>query len=65
MAPICGEIIFPKESIKTKNVTNGLNSITQSEAPAPEEIVLDKILTNLSVWSGATGEKSSGLIIKN
>ena len=29
VTPICGKIILPKESIKTKNVTNGPNLITQ------------------------------------
>ena len=48
----------------TKNVTNGPNSINQSEAPAPEEIVLGKFWTDLSVLSGATGETSSGLIVE-
>ena len=42
-------------------MTNGLNSITQLEAPSPEEIVVDKILTGISVLSGATGETSSCL----
>ena len=30
VAPICGEIAFPKESIKKQNVTNGPKFITQS-----------------------------------
>ena len=56
MAPICGKITLPKESIKTKKVTNGPNLITQLEAPAPEVIVVDNILTDLSVNYGLTGE---------
>ena len=56
MAPICGEITLPKESIKTQNVTNGPNFITQSESSAPEVIVVDKLQTDLSVDYGLTGE---------
>ena len=36
---------------------NEPNSITQSEAPEPEEIVLHKLRSNLSVFSGESGEK--------
>ena len=56
MAPICVEIIFPKESINTQKVTNGPNLITQSEASAPEVIVVDKLWTDISVNSGLIGE---------
>ena len=56
MAPICGKIKLPKEYIKTQNVTNGTNFITQSEAPAPELIGVDKLWTDLSVKSGLTVE---------
>ena len=56
LTPICGKIILPKESIKTQNLTNGPSLITQSEAPAPEVIVVGKLQTNLSVNSGLTGE---------
>ena len=56
MAPICGKIKRPKESTKTKKVTNGPNLITQSEAPAPEVIVVDKLQIDISVNSGLTGE---------
>ena len=56
MAQICGEITLPKESIKTKKVTNGKNLITQSEAPAPKVICVEKLWTSLSVNSGLTGE---------
>ena len=56
MAPVCGEITLPKESIKTQNVTNGPNLIAQSEAPAPYLIVVDRLQTDLSVNSGITGE---------
>ena len=56
MAPICGKIILPKESIKTKIVTNGPNLINQSEAPVLEVIVVDKLRTDLSVNSWLTGE---------
>ena len=52
---------FDKKSIKTKYIKNGPNSITQSEAPAPEEIFLHKLWADLSLLSGATGEKISGL----
>ena len=52
MAPLCGEIKLPKESIKTQKVTNVPNLITQSEAPAPKEIMA---WTDLSVLSGLTG----------
>ena len=51
MAPICGKITLPRESIKTQKVTNGPNFITQSEAPAPELIVIDKLQTGISVNS--------------
>ena len=43
MATIWGKITLPKESIKTKKLTNGPNFITQSKAPAPEVIVVDKL----------------------
>ena len=56
MAPICGKIIFPKESIKTQNLTNGPILITQSEAPAPEVIVVKKNRTDIYVNYGLTGE---------
>ena len=65
MAPIFGEITLPKEYIKTKKVTNGPNLITQSEAPAPEVIVVDKIGTDISVNSGLTGEKRASVTKKN
>ena len=52
---------FDKEAINTKYVKNWPNSITQSEAKAPEEIVLHKLWADISVLSGATGETSSGL----
>ena len=54
MAQICGEIILPKESIKAKKLTNVPNLITKSEGPAPEVIVVDRLLTDLSVNSGLT-----------
>ena len=57
MAPIFGEIRLPKESINTKNITNGPNLINQSEAPAPEVIVVDKLWTDISVNYGLTGEQ--------
>ena len=41
MAPICGKITLPKESIKTKHLANGPNLITQSEAPAPKVILVE------------------------
>ena len=55
VAPICGEIILPKESIKTQKVTNGPNLINQSEAPATEVIMVDKLQTDLSVNYVLTG----------
>ena len=61
MAPICGEITLPKESIKTLKVTNVPNFITQSEAPAPEVIVVDKIRTDISVNYVLTGEKRASV----
>ena len=51
MAPICGKIKLPKESINTQKVNNGPNLITKSEAPAPEVIVIDKLQTGISVNS--------------
>ena len=56
MVPICGEITLPKEYIKTQKVTNGPNLINQSESPAPEVIVVDKLRTYLSVNSRLTVE---------
>ena len=56
MAPICGKITLPKESIRAQKVTNWTNLITQSEAPAPEVIVMDKLWTDLSANSGSPGE---------
>ena len=65
MAPICGKIKSPKESIRTQKVTNGQNLITQSEAPAPEVILVDKIRTNLSVNYGLTGETIASVMTEN
>ena len=48
VAPICGKIILPKEYIRTQKVTNGPNLITQSELPATEVIVVEKIKYDLS-----------------
>ena len=45
----------------TKKVKNAPNSINQSEAPAPEVIVVDKLRTDLSVNSRLTGETSLAL----
>ena len=56
LAPICGEITLTKESIKTKKVINGPKLITQSEATAPEVIVVEKLRTDISVNYGLTGE---------
>ena len=50
---------FDKESIKTKNVNNSPNSITESESPALEVIVVDKLLTDISADSELMGETSS------
>ena len=49
VAPVCGKITPPKEYIKTQKVTNGPNLITQSEAPVPELIVVDKLQTDISL----------------
>ena len=64
VAPICGKIALSKESINTQNVTNGTNLIIESEAPAPEVIVVKKLRTDIYVLSGAMGETSSGLTRK-
>ena len=56
MAPIFGEITLPKEYIKTQKVTNRPKFITQSESPAPEVIVVDKLWPYLFVNSGLTQE---------
>ena len=52
VAPICGEITLTKESIKIQRVTNGTNLINKSEATSPKVIVVDKLLTDISVNSG-------------
>ena len=57
MAPICGKITLPKEYIKTQKVNNVPNLITQSEEPAPEVMVVDKIITDLSIKPRLTGVK--------
>ena len=44
-----------KESIKTQKVTNAPKLISQSEAPSPKEIMVDKIRSDISVLSGVTG----------
>ena len=49
------------KNITRKNAANLPNSINQSEAPAPEEIVVDKLRTDLSIFSVTTVETSSGL----
>ena len=54
VALICGEITLPKEYIKIQKVTNVPNFITQSEAPSPEVIVVDKLQTDLSINYGLT-----------
>ena len=56
VASICGKITLPKESIKTQKVTIGPNFITQSEASAPELIVVENLWTGLYVNSILTGE---------
>ena len=42
MTPISGGNIIPKEYIKIQKVTNAPNFISQSEPPAPKEIMVDK-----------------------
>ena len=39
--------------------------ITQSEEPAPEVIVVEKLLTDLSVNSGLTGETRASVTTEN
>ena len=56
LAPICGKIILPKYSIKKQSLTNGPSLITQSEAPATEVIVVEKLRTDISVNYGLAGE---------
>ena len=56
MAQICGKITLHKEYIKAQNLTNGPNLIPQSESPAPELIVLGKLLTGLYYNSWLIGE---------
>ena len=65
MAPICVEITLSKESTNAQKVTNGPNLITQSEAPAPEVIVVGKLWTNLYVNSGLTGETRASVTPEN
>ena len=36
VAPICGKITLPNESIKTQKVTNGPNFINKSKEPVPK-----------------------------
>ena len=62
MAPIFGEITLPKEYIKTQKLTNGPNLITQSEAPAPKEIMVQ---TDEYVNYGLTGETRAIATSKN
>ena len=52
---------FYKEFTKTKKIKKGPNLITQSESLSLEQIVMHKLWTDISVFSGATGETSSGL----
>ena len=60
MAPITEKNIISKESINTKKVTNAPNLISQSEPPAPKEIMVDKkIRTGISVLSGGTGASAN------
>ena len=65
MAPICGEITSCKEYIKAQKLTNGTNLMIQSEAPAQEVIVVDKLLTDLSVNYGLTGETRASVTPEN
>ena len=41
MAPIYGKNTLPKEYNKTQKVTNEPNLISQSEPPAPKEIMVE------------------------
>ena len=61
VAPICGELTFPKEYIKTQKIKNVPKLIIQSESPAPEVIVVDKLQTDLSINYGLTGEKRASV----
>ena len=49
------------ENLSWKNVTNGPKLITQPEAPASEEIVVEKLQTDLFLFPRAMGETNSGL----
>ena len=56
MTPISGGNIIPKEYIKIQKVTNAPNFISQSEPPAPKEIMVNpKMRTNISILLVATG----------
>ena len=44
---------LPKESIETQNVTNAPHLISQSKPPALDEIMVEKLQSDLSVLSGA------------
>ena len=61
VASICGKITLLKEYINTQRVTNLTNLITQSEAPGPEVIVVDKFWTDLAVNSGLKGDTRDGV----
>ena len=65
VAQICGIITLPKEYTKTQRVTNGPNMITQSEAPEPEVIVVEKLWSDISVNSWLTGETRASITPEN
>ena len=55
MAQISGKKFIPKEHFKSQKVTNAPNLISQTESPAPKEIMVDnKIQTGVYILSGAT-----------
>ena len=60
MAPISEKNVTPKEYFKSQKVMNEPNLISQSEPPAPKEIMVDpKMRTGVSVLSGNTGASAT------
>ena len=55
VSPIPRRNTLPKESTKTEKLTNTPNFIIQSEPPAPKEMMMEEIRTDLSVLSGVIG----------
>ena len=56
MAPTSEKNFIPKEYLQSRKVPNAPNLISQSEPPAPKEIMMNpKMRTDVSVLSVATG----------